>query len=188
MRINEKAIRSGMQPHSSESSEEISSGEVSPPDVPQMREPPPPDSSTKSIWGFAKETLNGASAHVSKAAAIGSAGAAKTAEISKQGFQLASDATRSALESSKQAYAGSTLESAINLIDDELDKRGAKKAISDTTGAVIDKLDQLTGKRLVELLEMKLRVQDEYNDILATRLAEALDRIGKLEARLQNGN
>jgi len=42
----------------------------------------------------------------------------------------------------------------------------------------------VTGKRLVEMLEEKLRLQDEYNDILATRLAEALERIQKLEARL----
>ncbi len=113
-------------------------------DVPQVPEPP-----KKSIWGRAKETLGEVSTHASKVAAIGTAGAAKTADIGKQ-----------TLEAGKQAYAGSKLESAVNYIDDELEQRGAKKAIKDTTGAVVDKLDQVTGKRLVELLEHKLRVQD----------------------------
>ena len=46
------------------------------------------------------------------------------------------------------------------------------------------KLDEVSGKRLVELLEKKLAIQDSYNDILATRLAEALDRIKALEDRV----
>ena len=51
----------------------------------------------------------------------------------------------------------------------------------------MEKLDQITGKRLLELLEEKLEIQDAYNDILATRLAEALERIAKLEARIGSG-
>jgi hypothetical protein len=137
--------------------------------VPQL----PATESKKSIWGKAKSTLSDVSAHASKVAALGTTGAAKGAQIGKQ-----------AIESSKQAYAGSKLESAVNYLDGELEQRGAKKAIKDTTGAVVGKLDQVTGKRLVELLEEKLRVQDEYNDILATRLAEALERIEKLEERV----
>lgn len=136
----------------------------------------------KSIWGKAKAALSDVSTHASKVAAIGTAGAA---DLGKQTVKIAGDVTRGAMESSKQVYAGSKLESAVNYIDGELDQRGAKKAIKDTTGAVVGKLDQVTGKRLVELLEEKLRVQDEYNNILATRLAEALDRIAKLEARVQ---
>ena len=46
------------------------------------------------------------------------------------------------------------------------------------------KLDEVSGKRLVELLEQKLRVQDSYNDVLATRLADAIERISILEDRL----
>jgi hypothetical protein len=126
---------------------------------------PAASTSKKSIWGRAKE------------------GAAKTAEIGKQTLEVASDVTRGALETGKQAYTGSKLESAVNYIDGELDQRGAKKATKDTTGAVVGKLDQVTGKRLVELLEEKLRIQDAYNDVLATRLSEALERIAKLETR-----
>jgi hypothetical protein len=132
----------------------------------------PADTSAQSAWEKAKEKLGELSSHASKAAAIGASGVAKTAEIGKQ-----------TLEAGKQAYSGSKLESAVNYIDNELDHRGAKTAIKDTTGAVVDKLDQVTGKRLIELLEEKLRSQDAYNDVLATRLAEALERITKLEAR-----
>jgi hypothetical protein len=157
-------------------------------DVPACEQPVAPStpSNKKSIWRKTKETLGEVSTHASKVAALGTAGAAKTAEIGKQTLSVASEATRGALETGKQAYAGSKLESAVNYIDGELDQRGAKKAIKDTTGAVVGKLDQVTGKRLVELLEAKLRVQDEYNDILATRLAEAIDRIAKLETRFND--
>ncbi len=131
-------------------------------DVSQL---PAPTTSKKSIWGKAKETLSEVSHHASKRAA-------KTAEIGKQ-----------ALDTGKQAYAGSTLESFVKYLDGGLEQTGAKKVIKDTSGAVVGKLDQVSGKRLIELLEQKLRVQDEYNDVLATRLAEALERIAKLEAR-----
>jgi hypothetical protein len=152
----------------------------------------------KSIWAKAKATLADVSTQASstsgtlasKAAAIGAAGAAKTAVVSKQTVAAAGGLTRGAVETSIQAYAGSKLESAVNYLDGELDQRGAKKAIKDTTGAVVGKLDQVTGKRLIELLEAKLKVQDTYNDILATRLAEAFERITSLEVRvseLQNG-
>jgi hypothetical protein len=119
-----------------------------------------------------------------KAAVLGTSGAAKTAEISKQTLGVASDVTLAAIETSKQAYSGSKLESAVKYLDGELDQRGAKKAVKDTAEAVVGKLDQVTGKRLIELLEAKLKIQDTYNDVLATRLAEALERIARLEARV----
>jgi hypothetical protein len=137
----------------------------------------------KSVWGKAKETLGEVSNQAAKVAAMSATSAAKGASIGKQTIGAASEATRGALEASKQAYTGSKLQSAVKYVDGELDQRGAKKALKDTTGAVVGKLDQVTGKRLVEMLEERLRIQDEYNDILATRLAEALDRIAKLEAR-----
>lgn len=150
-------------------------------DVPACEQTP---SSKKSIWGKTKEALSEVSSQASQVAALGTAGAAKSAEIGKKTIEVAGEVSRGALETGKQAYTGSKLESVVNYLDGELDQRGAKKAIKDTTGAVVGKLDQVTGKRLVELLEEKLRIQDEYNDILATRLAEALERIAKLEARL----
>jgi hypothetical protein len=147
----------------------------------------------KSMWLKAKQAATDASTHAasvgavvaSKAATIATPVAAKAAEIGKQAYGAAGEATKTAVESGKQAYAGSMLESAIDYIDGELDQRGAKQVIKETAGAVIGKFDQVTGKRLVELLEDKLRIQDAYNDILASRLAEALERIAKLEATIE---
>jgi hypothetical protein len=155
-------------------------------------------STTKSILGSARAKLAAASAQAtstgatiaSKVATISTAGASKTAEVGKQTLGVAGGATRGAIETTRQAYSGSKLESVVNAIDGELDQRGAKKAVKETAGAVVDKLDQVTGKRLIELLEAKLQTQDTYNDVLATRLAEALERVAKLEARvgeLENG-
>lgn len=102
-------------------------------DIPPCESTPTP-SSTKSIWGKAKETLSEASSHATKVAALSSAATAKAAQLGKQSVD-------GALETGKHVYAGSQLESAVNYIDGELDQRGAKKAIKDTAGAVVDKLD-----------------------------------------------
>lgn len=118
----------------------------------------------KQFWGMAKKVLGDASARVSiagiaatsKAASIGSSGVAKAAEVGKQSFNAANSA---------------------------LDSSGVKDAVKATASVVSGKLDEVSGKRLVELLEKKLQIQDSYNDILATRLAEALDRITVLEDR-----
>ena len=117
---------------------------------------PVPPADKKAFWDKAKKRLGEVPAHAS-------ACATKAAKLGKQGLEV----TRDALETGKQAYAGSKLES----------------KVKDTAGAVVGKLDQVTGKRLIELVEQKLKIQDAYNDVLATRLAEALKRIEKLEAR-----
>ncbi len=145
----------------------------------------PLSAATASAWERAKSVLGSAAAQASAAgssisstvAAVGNAGATKVAET-----------TRDVVESGKNAYAGSKLEAGLRRVDAELDQRGIKTAVASATSAVAGKLDEVTGKRLVELLETKLRVQDEYNDILATKLAEALDRIAKLEERVNDAN
>jgi len=118
-----------------------------------------------------------------KATAIGAAGAAKAAAVSKQTYAAAGSAAGNALEAGKAA--GSKLESALSYVDDQLDRRGVKRSLKDTTGAIVDKLDTLIGKQLLEMLETRLQAQDKYNDILATRLAEALQRIERLEAEVR---
>jgi hypothetical protein len=115
---------------------------------------------------------------------MGTTGAVKTAELGKQTLSVSVEATRDAIEISKQVYAGSRIESAVNYLDSELEQRGVKQAIKETSVAVGGKLDEVTGKRLLELVEHRLQMQDLYNDVLATRLAEALDRISRLEAQL----
>lgn len=123
------------------------------------------ESTMTHFWGRAKKALGDASTRVSatsvavasQAALLGTSGAAKAAEIGKQTYVAAASAAESS---------------------------GTTQAIKATAGAVGGKLDEVSGKRLVELLEQKLRIQDSYNDVLATRLAEALERISILEDRV----
>ena len=44
-------------------------------------------------------------------------------------------------------------------------------------------MDEISGAKIMELVEKRLEIQSEYNDILATKLEEALERIEKLEQR-----
>jgi hypothetical protein len=123
------------------------------------------ETNRKPFWGIAKKALGDASSRVtntgtavvSKAASLGTSGVTKVAELGHQTI----------------VGAGNAVEAS-----------GAKQAIKATATAVSEKLDEVSGKRLVELLEKKLQIQDSYNDILATRLAEALARISILEARV----
>jgi hypothetical protein len=125
----------------------------------------PIKSSRTQLWGLAHKALGQVSTRVStsgaavasKAASLGTSGVAKAAEFGKQTYVAAGNAVEAS---------------------------GASEAIKATAGAVSGKLDEVSGKRLVELLEQKLRIQDSYNDILATRLAEALQRISNLESRI----
>jgi len=45
-------------------------------------------------------------------------------------------------------------------------------------------LDTVSGKAMYDLVKERLDLQDRYNDLLATKLQEALDRIDELEDRL----
>lgn len=91
-----------------------------------------------------------------------------------------------AIEASNDAYTGSRVEEKINHFGEQLEATGIPQRLGDTKDTIGEKLDEVTGKRLVDLLEVRLEKQDMYNDVLATRLAEALDRISQLEHEMQD--
>jgi len=157
-------------------------GGQEPADVSETTELSAP-SDRPSLWSKAKKSLIDVSAQASTA---GGALAGKAVTVTTTGASKTAEVARGAMTTTQQVYAGSKLESVVKTVDNELEQRGAKKTIKESTGAVVGKLDQVTGKKLVEMLETRLKVQDEYNDILATRLAEALERIAKLEARFEH--
>ena len=126
-----------------------------------------------SAWEATANTLSDAAAAISEA---GSAAAAKA-------MDFGADAAKEIADKTTAVLSATGLSSAVEYLDDTLEERGIKDAFADAAEAVGDKLDQVTGKQLVELLEAKLRRQDEYNDILATRLSEALHRIAALEKK-----
>jgi len=152
----------------------------------------PVPSRFNSFWSKAKEAVTEVSAQAtiagnslaSKAVTVGTTAAAKTSEIGKQTLSTSAEMTQSAIEVSKQAYAGSRIESTVNYLDSELEQHGVKQTLKETSAAVVGKLDEVTGKRLLDLVEQRLQLQDYYNDVLATRLAEALGRISRLETQL----
>lgn len=55
------------------------------------------------------------------------------------------------------------------------------KEISDVAS---EHLDQVSGKKILETVEHRLEMQTEYNDLLATKLEEALSRIEALEKQV----
>ena len=91
-----------------------------------------------------------------------------------------------AIAMSMDAYAGSMLEEKVNEFGEQLEATGIPQRLGDTKDIIGEKIDEVTGKRLVDLLEVRLEKQDMYNDVLATRLAEALDRISQLEHEMQD--
>ena len=60
-----------------------------------------------------------------------------------------------------------------------------KDFASDASESVQDRLDEFSGDTVYRAVMDGMAKQDEYNDILATKLQEALDRIGKLEAEVR---
>jgi hypothetical protein len=57
--------------------------------------------------------------------------------------------------------------------------------VKDVSKRMGDSVDVLTGVKLLEVVQEMLQAQEEYNDILATKLDEALTRIAVLEAVIQ---
>lgn len=55
------------------------------------------------------------------------------------------------------------------------------KASGAAVDAISGKLDSMSGQRMYDLVQERLAVQDQYNDVLASKLHEALQRIEKLE-------
>lgn len=124
----------------------------------------------------------------SKAASVGSGAASVAAAAGTAGVGMAASVASTAAAAGGTVVSKTGLGTAVGYLDSTLEQRGVKQAFGSAAGAVVDRLDQVTGKQLVELLEERLRMQDEYNDVLATKIAEALERIATLEEKLRNEN
>jgi len=65
-----------------------------------------------------------------------------------------------------------------------LDEKGVTEKVSRAYESYSEHLDTVTGAKLLQLAEERMELQAKYNDILATKLAEALRRIEALEKRV----
>ena len=100
---------------------------------------------------------------------------AKTKKTMTSAGSLASKATEQGgqIASSAKATAGQMLGKA---------SETAKSA----AGSVGEGFDVVSGKKILDLVEQRLELQARYNDVLATKLEEALQRIDVLEKEIQS--
>ena len=61
---------------------------------------------------------------------------------------------------------------------------GAKGKVDALQSRVSGKFDEVSGQAMYHLVQDRLAEQDRFNDLLATKLHEALERISELEKRL----
>ncbi|MBI2486455.1 MAG: hypothetical protein HYW01_05770 [Deltaproteobacteria bacterium] len=61
---------------------------------------------------------------------------------------------------------------------------GAEEKVDIFTNKSSEKLDEISGHAMYKLVEERLAEQDRFNDLLATKLHEALERISELERKL----
>lgn len=107
--------------------------------------------------------------------------AGATGNVAKDAAETAKDAADTISEGYKQSGLKDTVEGAAGWTKDQLDRTGVTataQSIAETTGQAFD---TITGQKILELLEQRISLQDRYNDILATKLEEALRRIAALE-------
>ncbi|MCH8107272.1 MAG: hypothetical protein IIB30_02825 [Chloroflexi bacterium] len=61
---------------------------------------------------------------------------------------------------------------------------GAKGKKDAVQSQISGKFDEISGQAMYQLVQERLAEQDRFNDLLATKLHEALERISDLEKRL----
>lgn len=105
----------------------------------------------------------------------------------REASEVAADLANSAAGFAKEAYehtgVKSKLESVSKVAKDLFESSGVTDAATHFSGAAGDTLDTLSGAKILALVEERLEIQSKYNDILATKLEEALSRIKLLEER-----
>lgn len=69
-------------------------------------------------------------------------------------------------------------------LNDQYQNSRAREYVESVMKQAGQGLDTISGKAMYELVRDRLDLQDRYNDLLATKLQEALDRIDVLERRL----
>ena len=106
-----------------------------------------------SFWGKAKETLNAVSTHACRLPRSGQRARRRPRRLANRRLGLpATQRATLSMQANKCTPVQSLSRHSATLMTNSTNV-ALKEAIRKTTGAVVDKLDQVTGKRLVELLE-----------------------------------
>jgi hypothetical protein len=106
------------------------------------------------------------------------------AELAKEATKRAQDASEVAGKTYHESGLKGTVEVTAAWTKEQLDKAGVTEVASTVADTVGEEFDKLSGKKILDLVEERLALQARYNDILASKLEEALQRIAVLEARL----
>jgi hypothetical protein len=103
-------------------------------------------------------------------------------------LKSASDSVGEAVKDAKEKYELSPLKTKMDHAAEHtqkvLDKTGIPEFAGRVSQAAGEQLDTISGTKILALVEERLQLQDRYNDILAAKLQEALDRIDQLEKQL----
>jgi hypothetical protein len=113
----------------------------------------------------------------------------------KRAAEMGSQALGAAKEAATLAYEVSGLHVAVEgvgFVASKLDERTGivtktREAVGGAADVMGDTLDKVSGHALLSRVEDCLATQATYNNLLATKLDEALQRIAALEARLSSG-
>ena len=93
------------------------------------------------------------------------------------------------LNDAKSEYDDSDLKTSIDSASKKakvfLDESGVSDRAQEFSDIAGDSFDKVSGKSILDLVEKRLDLQSEYNDVLASKLDEALTRIEKLEAQIK---
>lgn len=104
-----------------------------------------------------------------------------TGKVTQKAKEMTADAGVIISDKYKKSGLQDTIKDLGSWTNEQLDRSGlpaaAKSALENTTNV----LDTVSGQKILELMEERNVLQDKYNDILATKLEEALRRIGALE-------
>jgi hypothetical protein len=106
-------------------------------------------------------------------------------KTAKDLFQKATDTAIEASEKIKEEYEKSDIKVKVDShsaqFNQVLEQSGVKSKVEQLANATGDSLDTISGVKILKLVEERLALQAKYNDILATKLDEALNRIRQLE-------
>jgi hypothetical protein len=98
----------------------------------------------------------------------------------------AKDVAKSADDYLESSGVKSKVEKGLSETKQFLDDKGITDTAQKAKVSVSDHMDGISGAKILQLVEERLEIQNKYNDILATKLDEALKRISQLESKIEN--
>jgi len=117
----------------------------------------------------------------------------KAQSIFNSAKQAANQLKDKAIEGYDKSGAKTVVEKSTKETMDFMDRNGITdkaeagiKKLQEVTDIASENFDKVSGKRILEIVENRLILQTQYNDLLASKLEEALNRIEVLEKSIRD--